>query len=95
MRVGNFGQGRLQCGYHGWTYDGTGRVVRIPQYEADRVIPPDYKTPAYHCTARYGYAWVALEDPVAAISNIPDIPEFDDPAYRTIFQSKNSTASAV
>jgi phenylpropionate dioxygenase-like ring-hydroxylating dioxygenase large terminal subunit len=33
--------------------------------------------------ARYGYAWVALEDPVA---DIPAVPEFSDPAYRTIFQ---------
>lgn len=22
--------GRLQCAYHGWTYDGAGRVVRVP-----------------------------------------------------------------
>ncbi|CAN5864939.1 aromatic ring-hydroxylating dioxygenase subunit alpha [soil metagenome] len=77
------GQGAIQCGYHGWTYDRSGQVVRIPQYEVDRVISPDYKTPAYHCTARYGFAWVALEDPIA---DIPAIPEFDDPAYRTIFQ---------
>lgn len=75
--------GNLQCGYHGWTYSRTGRVVIIPQYGADREIPRDYCTPAYHCTARYGYAWVALEDPIA---DIPGIPEFDDPGYRTIFQ---------
>ena len=76
-------RGKLQCGYHGWTYDRTGRVVHIPQYAADRPIPPDYKTPAYHCTARHGYAWVALDEPIA---DIPAIPEFDDPGYRTIFQ---------
>ena len=76
-------RGKLQCGYHGWTYDRSGRVVHIPQYAADRAIPPDYCTPAYHCTARYGYAWVALEDPIA---DIPAVPEFDDPAFRTIFQ---------
>ena len=76
-------RGKLQCGYHGWTYDRTGRVVHIPQYAADRAIPADYCTPAYHCTARYGYAWVALEDPIA---DIPAVPEFDDPAFRTIFQ---------
>jgi phenylpropionate dioxygenase-like ring-hydroxylating dioxygenase large terminal subunit len=77
------GTGHIQCGYHGWTYDRSGQVVRIPQFEADRKIPADYKTTAYHCTARYGYAWVSLEEPVA---DIPDIPEFTDPAYRTIFQ---------
>lgn len=76
-------QGRIQCGYHGWTYDRLGKVVVIPQYDAERPVPPDYKTTAYHCTARYGYAWVALEDPVA---DIPAVPEFDDPNYRTIFQ---------
>jgi len=75
--------GRLQCGYHGWTYDRSGRVVRIPQYADDRPIPPDYCTPAYHCTARYGYAWVALDEPIA---DIPDVPEFGAPGWRTIFQ---------
>jgi phenylpropionate dioxygenase-like ring-hydroxylating dioxygenase large terminal subunit len=77
------GHGAIQCGYHGWTYDREGRVIRIPQYEPERAIPPDYRTTAYRCTERYGYAWVALEEPVA---DIPEIPEFADPGYRTIFQ---------
>ena len=76
-------QGHIQCGYHGWTYDRGGKVIRIPQYDEGRAVPPDYKTTAYHCTSRYGYAWVALEDPIA---DIPDIPEFSNPAWRTIFQ---------
>jgi phenylpropionate dioxygenase-like ring-hydroxylating dioxygenase large terminal subunit len=75
--------GALQCGYHGWTYNGAGRVIRIPQYDPERAIPPDYATPAYRCVARYGYAWVALEEPIAPI---PDVPEFDAPGWRTIFQ---------
>jgi phenylpropionate dioxygenase-like ring-hydroxylating dioxygenase large terminal subunit len=75
--------GGIECGYHGWTYNARGRVIRIPQYEADRAIPADYGTPAYHCVAKYGYAWVALEDPIAPI---PDVPEFDAPGWRTIFQ---------
>jgi len=76
-------EGLLQCGYHGWSYDRSGRVVQIPQFEAGQAIPADYCTPAYHCCARYGYAWVALEAPIA---EIPPVPEFEDPAYRTIFQ---------
>jgi phenylpropionate dioxygenase-like ring-hydroxylating dioxygenase large terminal subunit len=75
--------GTLQCGYHGWTYNAAGRVIRIPQYEPERAIPADYCTPAYLCVAKYGYAWVALEEPIAPIV---DVPEFDDPAFRTIFQ---------
>jgi phenylpropionate dioxygenase-like ring-hydroxylating dioxygenase large terminal subunit len=77
------GQGLIQCGYHGWTYDRSGAVIKIPQYDAGRAVPADYKTTAFHCTARYGYAWVALEDPIA---EIPAVPEFDAPGWRTIFQ---------
>lgn len=75
--------GAIECGYHGWTYDGGGRVIRIPQYEADRPIPKDYCTPAYRCMAKYGYAWVALEEPIAPI---PEVPEFGAEGWRTIFQ---------
>ena len=83
LSKGSCKDGRLQCGYHGWTYDRSGRVVVIPQYAEDRPIPPDYCTPAYHCTARYGYAWVALDEPIA---DIPFVPEFEAPGWRTIFQ---------
>jgi phenylpropionate dioxygenase-like ring-hydroxylating dioxygenase large terminal subunit len=75
--------GALECGYHGWTYNAAGRVIRIPQYEPDRPIPADYCTPAYRCVARYGYAWVALEEPIAPI---PEVPEFEAPGWRTIYQ---------
>jgi phenylpropionate dioxygenase-like ring-hydroxylating dioxygenase large terminal subunit len=68
-----------------------GRVIRIPQYEADRPIPADYCTPAYRCVAKYGYAWVALEEPIAPI---PEVPEFDDPAWRTIFQFYETWATS-
>ena len=76
-------RGALQCGYHGWTYDRTGRVIRIPQYDADRPVPADYRTTAYRCAARYGYVWIALDEPIA---DIPSMPEFDAPGWRTIFQ---------
>ncbi len=85
------GQGDLRCGYHGWTYNPAGRVIAIPQYEPDRPIPTDYKTTAYHCTARYGYAWVALEEPIA---DIPAVPEFGAQGWRTIFQFYETWATS-
>ena len=83
--------GRVVCGYHGWTYDRTGAVVRIPQFPAEKTIPCDYKTTAYHCEGRYGYAWVALDEP---LEPIPPIPEFGDPAYRCIFQFYETWATS-
>jgi phenylpropionate dioxygenase-like ring-hydroxylating dioxygenase large terminal subunit len=83
--------GALQCAYHGWTYDAAGRVIRIPQYEPERPIPADYRTPAYRCVAKYGYAWVALEEPIAPI---PEVPEFGAPGWRTIFQFHEEWATS-
>jgi phenylpropionate dioxygenase-like ring-hydroxylating dioxygenase large terminal subunit len=87
--------GAVQCGYHGWTYNAAGRVIRIPQYDAGRAIPADYGTPAYRCTAKHGYAWVALvgvdEEPLAPI---PDVPEFGAPGWRTIFQFDETWATS-
>ena len=74
--------GNIVCGYHGWTYNAAGACVRIPQ------SPTAPSRPAPRCrptTAqeRYGYAWVALDDPLRPI---PDFPEDGDPGYRRIFQ---------
>jgi phenylpropionate dioxygenase-like ring-hydroxylating dioxygenase large terminal subunit len=55
--------GNIVCGYHGWTYDCTGACVRIPQ-QPDLAVPAGAKVPAYHCAERFGYAWVALDDPI-------------------------------
>jgi ferredoxin-NADP reductase/phenylpropionate dioxygenase-like ring-hydroxylating dioxygenase large terminal subunit len=74
--------GQIVCGYHGWTYDGTGKLVRIPQLDAETPIP-ELSVDAYWCMERYGYAWVSLDEP---IEDLFDIPEDRDPAYRRIFQ---------
>ncbi len=76
--------GALRCGYHGWRYAPTGAVVEIPQQ------PPGQSTAGHrryatrvHCSARYGYAWVCLDEPMA---DIPDLPHADDPGFRQIFE---------
>ena len=83
--------GALQCAYHGWCYNPKGEVVHIPQWEEGRSIPEQYKTRAYHCVSRYGYAWVCLEDPIA---DIPPIAEFGASGYRTIYQFYETWATS-
>lgn len=74
--------GRLVCGYHGWTFDGSGRCVRIPQ-NPDGAVPANACVRAYRCEGRYGYAWVALDEP---LKPIPEIAEDGAPGYRRIEQ---------
>ncbi len=82
LSKGWMSDGQIVCGYHGWTYDRTGKLVHVPQFPVQQEVP-NLSTPAYHCEARYGYAWVALEEPLAPIL---DAEEEHDPSYRRIPQ---------
>ncbi|MCU0774993.1 MAG: aromatic ring-hydroxylating dioxygenase subunit alpha [Ideonella sp.] len=71
------------CGYHGWTFEGGGRCVRVPQRPASQPIPSSYGVPAYRAEARYGYVWVALDEP---LTGIPELPEHGREGWRQIDQ---------
>jgi phenylpropionate dioxygenase-like ring-hydroxylating dioxygenase large terminal subunit len=75
-------EGHIVCGYHGWEYDRTGKLVNVPQFPFEQAIP-EARAKAFHCDEKYGYAWVALDDPLLPI---PDLPQEKDPAYRRIHQ---------
>jgi len=82
LSFGFVAEGCLVCKYHGWTYDGTGRLVRMPQArEPDR--PPPIAIRSYRCRERYGYAWVCLDEPIA---DIPVHPEALAPGNRIIHE---------
>lgn len=74
--------GNIVCGYHGWEYDRTGKLVNIPQFPFEQETP-NAKAKAFYAQTKYGYVWVALDDPLRPI---PEIPEDSDPKYRRIFQ---------
>ncbi|MBW4518306.1 MAG: aromatic ring-hydroxylating dioxygenase subunit alpha [Scytolyngbya sp. HA4215-MV1] len=82
LSQGSVVAGNVRCPYHGWTFDGTGTCIEVPQCP-DRPIPKTYRVPAFRCTERYGYVWVCLADP---LTPIPDIPEAIDPHFRQIPQ---------
>ncbi len=75
--------GRIVCGYHGWQYDRSGAVVRVPQVGEGRDHRSAMRTPAFNAAERYGYVWVALGDPLFAI---PEFEEAASPSYRKIDQ---------
>lgn len=70
---------RLQCCYHGWTYDCTGRCVNVP-YLRGRTLPNGVRS--YPCREDYGLIFVKPggADPDGGF---PDIPVWRDRRYRT------------
>ncbi len=75
-------KGEIVCGYHGWQYNRSGEVTRVPQQKVAQAASK-FKVDAFHCQPRYGYAWVCLGSPK---SDIPEVLEDRDPAYRRIQQ---------
>jgi vanillate O-demethylase monooxygenase subunit len=71
--------GALQCPYHGYRFARDGRCVEIPALGRGAVIPPKARVDVAHAVAeRHGLVWVALEDPVAPIL---EVPEWDDASF--------------
>ncbi len=70
----------LVCPYHGWRYDETGACVLIPQ-TANPNIPAKARTVKYRCQERYGLIWVALEEPIYPL---PEIPELENGLWKIV-----------
>jgi len=81
----------IVCGYHGWTYDGAGQCIRIPQWK-DPDRPINFRIRSFAVEQRYGYAWVCLDD--APLAGVPDFPEAADPSFRLIQQFWEPWATA-
>ncbi len=53
--------GWIQCGYHGWSYDGeSGRLKEIPNMKDDQRFPPLYKAAAFSVAESGGFVAVNL-----------------------------------
>ena len=71
---------RLQCPYHGWTYDAGGACVKIPAHP-EQAPPAKAHTITYHARVAYDMVWVCLGEPAY---DIAPFDEWDDASYRKI-----------
>jgi len=69
----------LTCMYHGWSYDGDGRLIEVPHELFGRQFS-NLRIRAYPVRARYGLVWLFPGNPALAEHvAIPDIPELEGP----------------
>lgn len=69
----------LQCAYHGFRFDHTGRCVEIPAMDPSLPIPRGADCPtSERVTEALGLIWLAPEEPLAPL---PSVPEHDDPDF--------------
>jgi nitrite reductase/ring-hydroxylating ferredoxin subunit len=73
--------GFIQCGYHGWTYNGeTGRLVEIPNMKDKQKFPPLYKATAFAVHESGGFVRVCLD----AAANPTETPSTELPLSGTV-----------
>ncbi len=79
LSAGCVSRGAIQCAYHGFRFAGDGRCVAIPALGEGSPIPPKADArAAYAVEERYGLVWLAPQEPLTPII---DVPEWDDPAF--------------
>jgi phenylpropionate dioxygenase-like ring-hydroxylating dioxygenase large terminal subunit len=79
LSLGTVSDGCLVCPYHGWTYDGDGRLARVP-HELFGHATPTIRVRTYPVRVRYGLVWIFPGDPAAAgTTAMPELPEREGP----------------
>jgi phenylpropionate dioxygenase-like ring-hydroxylating dioxygenase large terminal subunit len=77
--------GHIVCGYHGWEYDRTGKLVTIPQFPIEQPVP-EASAKSFNAATRYGYVWVCLGEP---INDIPELSYEEDLSLGASISSTN------
>ena len=79
LSLGHVCDKHLVCPYHGWEYDTSGRVARIPHDLFGRSMP-DLRAASYPVRERYGLVWIFPGDRIRAEHTpLPEIPELEGP----------------
>ncbi len=60
LTLGRVVEGRLECGYHGWQYDGTGACLKVPGL-CGAAVKERRKVPAFPVREVDGYVWIWAE----------------------------------
>ncbi len=69
----------LQCAYHGWRWDRSGKCVEIPAMPGTP-IPSRARIDAFDVTEAYGLVWARLE--AGWPTRVPASPAWDEPEMR-------------
>jgi phenylpropionate dioxygenase-like ring-hydroxylating dioxygenase large terminal subunit len=77
LSAGKLVEGHVQCPFHGFEYDGSGKVVAIPANGKKTPVAPNYKVPSYLVKERGGFIFVWYGDPEKASAEIPFFEELE------------------
>jgi phenylpropionate dioxygenase-like ring-hydroxylating dioxygenase large terminal subunit len=76
--------GKLTCSYHGWTYDGTGKVCNIPSLGPEQAKLGNRCSPVFSTREQDGFVYVRpTHKPEVEVEPFT-MPHYGDPGYKTL-----------
>jgi phenylpropionate dioxygenase-like ring-hydroxylating dioxygenase large terminal subunit len=76
LHMGVLSGDTVRCAYHGWSYDMSGKLTRVP-YLCDESTPPCRGVRSFPCREAYGHIFVFPGEPSKASQvSIPSIPQW-------------------
>lgn len=85
LSEGQLFDGRLECLYHGWQYESSGKCVTIPQLPTGAKIPLSACLKPYEVRDSQGVIWIWMSHKTPSIAKkIPWFENFAKPGFRDI-----------
>ena len=82
LSIGRLQGNAIQCGYHGLTFDCSGRCVHAPGMPR---VPESFRVRSFPTAESMGMVWVWMGDAEKADrSQVFRLPQYDDPAYSVV-----------
>lgn len=76
------------CPYHGWAFDGEGRLRDVPAAANKGEWPRRPIIPVHHVEEKGGFIWIFFGSknlPEDVRPPIPYVPELDDPEWKPVY----------
>jgi phenylpropionate dioxygenase-like ring-hydroxylating dioxygenase large terminal subunit len=85
LSAGSVVEGELQCGYHGWRFCADGGASLIPSLGRGATLPPRARAERpFGVIERWGLIFVAIEEPLIDLPELPEVPITPDDETRTV-----------
>lgn len=82
------GKSCVVCPYHGWAFDGEGRLQEVPSQDASTAFPRRPVVDSYPVEERGGFVWLFFGSKTMPADERPPIPickELEDPQWRAVY----------
>jgi len=88
LSTGKIVNNHVQCPFHGFQYDSSGKVNYIPANGKNAKVADNYKVNAYLVKEAYGFIWLWYSD---ERNDVPEIPFFEELKERFSYSGFSET----